>query len=255
MHWEVSMWDTTLVQSGIQFKHFHKESRMLSSFLLLRKIFPVEIKIPTYNSRRSPHVLGTGKAYIRVEFNVLLQRSLEILLGVIRPSPAIKCPVPITSTRLYQCSSPSIPDSWEYIKLPQVDFPKSWLQRTQPSLWTVVSSTELQASVFLGYSKNGVQCLHPGTRDWPRGTCNRRFPFSAGGLPALAVCPFMETTQHSPQQLWQLSRGATRRGLPGWRSLLCMNEQGRPHSVLFQPAESHVTVSSELCLIPFSDFL
>lgn len=174
---------------------------MLSSFLLLREIFPVEIKIPTYNSRRSPHVLGTGKAYIRVEFNVLLQRSLEILLGVIRPSPAIKCPVPITSTRLYQCSSPSIPDSWEYIKLPQVDFPKSWLQRTQPSLWTAVSSTELQASVFLGYSKNGVQCLHPGTRNWPRGTCNRRFPSPACGLPALAVCPFMETTRHSPQQL------------------------------------------------------
>lgn len=70
---------------------------MLSSFLLLREIFPVEIKMPTYNSRRSPHVLGTGKAYIRVEFNVLLQRSLAILLGVIRPSPAIKCPVPITS--------------------------------------------------------------------------------------------------------------------------------------------------------------
>lgn len=45
--------------------------------------------------------------YIRVEFNVLLQRSLVVLLEDIRPSPVIKCFAPMPSQD-NQSSSPTL---------------------------------------------------------------------------------------------------------------------------------------------------
>lgn len=163
---------------------------------------------------------------IRAEFNVLLHRSLAILLGDISPSPAINALLPCLPQD-NQSSSPTL-DSSELTELPQADSPMGWLQRRLSPLcfWATVRMTF--HICILGTVKRTSYFPSLQTAGSPLLFVFRETTLAAGQPAAVSLC-------HQEAE-----------------PAVC--EQGLTHSVFFQP-ESRVTVSQELGLVPFSDFL